>query len=194
MAFDERALAKCALALCSRVWRLASYCLAPRLACRAICTLPVRPHFGFIPSCADFRLLCGLRFAYVPGFWLHTALRRVWLVVRLADAVCHASQGLLSVSCFSAASHNCLHCVQSFPAMSRSYRVVRISPCRTAHAPASCSQYPGCHRSRFCRAARLLRNYSATRGSRHAFNAKERRAPPAVLQLPPVWDQSATSI
>ena len=137
MAFDERALAKCALALCSRVWRLASYCLAPRLACRVTCALPVRPAFasyrlaprlaysvtcalptrptvGFISPCAAFGISHDLRFAGAHGFWLHIALRRVWLVVRLADAVCHASQGLLSVSCFAAASHNCLHCVQSF--------------------------------------------------------------------------------
>ena len=33
---------------------LASYCLAPRLACRATCALPVRPAFGFIPPCAAF--------------------------------------------------------------------------------------------------------------------------------------------
>ena len=99
---------------CRCAWLLASYRLAPRLAYSVTCALPTRPTVGFISPCAAFDISHDLRFAGAPGFWLHTALRRVWLVVRLADAVCHASQGLLSVSCFAAASHNCLHCVQSF--------------------------------------------------------------------------------
>ncbi len=139
------------LALCLRARLLASYRLAPRLAYSVTCALPTRPTVGFISPCAAFGISHDLRFAGAPGFWLHTALRRVWLVVRLADAVCHASQGLPSVSCFAAASHNCLHCVQSFadsafrrfeerffafafPAMSQFYRVVRFSQCHLAYA------------------------------------------------------------